>query len=218
IQTHEWGDRVHRSPSIHDSEILRVMNILRSQSFMVQSSWNAGNALRRIQQAELSTTRNAIRASVKYMTINEFGRPFGDIYDAVINTYAPNIVQHGEISAANIIFERQSEAVPFVEPSYLMYDAVVAELTELFSQITSGTGLSQHSHDAKPARSSAANRLAPIATVLDFGRKSDDANHLGFGWSAGEVDFRWMTGSASELWLENPGTDSDYVVELKLIP
>ncbi|HEY1935133.1 MAG TPA: hypothetical protein VGG99_24270 [Acetobacteraceae bacterium] len=54
--------------------------------------------------------------------------------------------------------------------------------------------------------------------ALEFGQGGNAETHLGFGWSTGEDGFRWMVGDASDLWLENPGTASDFLLELDLRP
>lgn len=51
-----------------------------------------------------------------------------------------------------------------------------------------------------------------------FGRDGSDRYHLGAGWSGDEPGYRWSTGQSSELWLDNPGDNSDYVLELILAP
>ncbi len=50
--------------------------------------------------------------------------------------------------------------------------------------------------------------------TLSFGATGNEANHLGVGWLADESGYRWMTGQASELWVENPGPGQDLILEL----
>lgn len=54
--------------------------------------------------------------------------------------------------------------------------------------------------------------------ALEFGQGGNAATHLGVGWSGGESGFRWMVGDASDLWLENPGSTSDLLLEFDLRP
>ncbi len=61
---------------------------------------------------------------------------------------------------------------------------------------------------------SATDKLVEIV----FGRDGSDRYHLGAGWSGDEPGYRWSTGPSSELWLDNPGDEMDYVLELNLSP
>ena len=51
-----------------------------------------------------------------------------------------------------------------------------------------------------------------------FGTDGTDRFHLGTGWSGDELGFRWTVGPQSELWLDNPGTDADCVLEADVLP
>jgi hypothetical protein len=51
-----------------------------------------------------------------------------------------------------------------------------------------------------------------------FGAKGNDSNYLGAGWGGPESGYRWMVGSESDLWLENPGPGNSFVLEVTLAP
>ena len=51
---------------------------------------------------------------------------------------------------------------------------------------------------------------------IDFGARGNDRNHLGDGWAGDEPGYRWAIGRSSELWLDHPGADDGFVLELDL--
>jgi hypothetical protein len=53
---------------------------------------------------------------------------------------------------------------------------------------------------------------------ITFGKGGNDANYLGTGWSGDESGHRWTLGSASEIWLENPGPGRSFRLELDVYP
>ncbi len=53
---------------------------------------------------------------------------------------------------------------------------------------------------------------------ITFGSGGDDTHYLGAGWSGNEPGFRWTVNEWSELWIENPGAESDCVLELDVAP
>ena len=57
----------------------------------------------------------------------------------------------------------------------------------------------------------------PVQSIK-FGHQGDETHHLGAGWSAPEAGYRWMVGSESEFWLENPGPGDGFVLEVDLSP
>jgi hypothetical protein len=59
--------------------------------------------------------------------------------------------------------------------------------------------------------------VAPVLS-LTFGSNGNATHYLANGWSTPDPEGRWMTGDASEIWLENPGTDHDFVLELDVSP
>ena len=59
---------------------------------------------------------------------------------------------------------------------------------------------------------------AELLQDIRFGLESGDENYLGSGWSAAEKGFRWMIGSESELWLNNPGAGDAFVMRMDLAP
>ena len=60
--------------------------------------------------------------------------------------------------------------------------------------------------------------MSVVTLTLRFGREGNAESYLGNGWSAGEPNYRWMTGEMSEVWLEHPGHDLDYTLEMDLHP
>ena len=56
------------------------------------------------------------------------------------------------------------------------------------------------------------------AQEIRFGQGGNDTHCLGAGWSGDEPGFRWATGTKSELWLDNPGSARDCVLELDVAP
>jgi hypothetical protein len=53
---------------------------------------------------------------------------------------------------------------------------------------------------------------------ITFGAQGNDSNYLGAGWAGPESGYRWMVGSESDLWLENPGPGNGFVLEVALAP
>ena len=53
---------------------------------------------------------------------------------------------------------------------------------------------------------------------ITFGQGGTDTHHLGAGWSGDEPGYRWAIGPRSELWLDNPGADAGYVLEIVISP
>jgi hypothetical protein len=53
---------------------------------------------------------------------------------------------------------------------------------------------------------------------IDFGIDGDDTFYLGAGWSGGEPGCRWAIGGESELWIDNPGTEGDSILEFDVAP
>jgi len=60
--------------------------------------------------------------------------------------------------------------------------------------------------------------MSVVVLTLEFGRDGNAESYLGNGWSAGESRYRWMTGGMSEVWLEHPGRDLEYTLEMDLHP
>jgi len=56
------------------------------------------------------------------------------------------------------------------------------------------------------------------AQEIQFGEGGTDTHYLGAGWSGDEPGYRWSLGQRSELWLNNPGHETDLVLELALSP
>ncbi len=53
---------------------------------------------------------------------------------------------------------------------------------------------------------------------IDFGIGGDDTFYLGAGWSGDEPCFRWAIGTESELWIRNPGSEGDCLLEFDVAP
>ena len=60
------------------------------------------------------------------------------------------------------------------------------------------------------------HQLCGVASTL--AREGNDAYHLGTGWSGDEPGYRWAIDDRSELWLENPGSGTDLILELDIDP
>jgi hypothetical protein len=54
-----------------------------------------------------------------------------------------------------------------------------------------------------------------LIQTIQFGDRGNDTHYLGIGWATGDR-FRWLAGSTSEIWLENPGPGAHFVLELDL--
>ena len=57
----------------------------------------------------------------------------------------------------------------------------------------------------------------PVTRIV-FGALGNDTYHLGSGWSGNEPGYRWTIGDSTELWLENPGSGTDLILELDVSP
>lgn len=218
VQGMEMVEPVHRSPSIYESELLRVMNVFRQQYQMEGARWRAGRVIRAIERAKLPLVRSAMERSVLTLIINELARPLADIYEATLERYGGCVVCQEGTKPADVLFERRNVAVRYVQPNYLLDPVILGELADLFLSVVADPGNVNPLIDRSTEEAGALPNKQPIVLFLEFGAGGNSANYLGRGWSKGEPGFRWMVGDASELWLDRPEVAGDHILEVEVSP
>jgi hypothetical protein len=122
----------HSSLPIGDIELLRIMNhLFRTQAGQL-AYWPAQCFTEALRTHPLITTRASMEECIRNIHINEFARPLEDLYTSIGARFNGRLVRP---IYDNNLFKRIEKDLPFIDPSYLIKDGVLAEIRELFQAL-----------------------------------------------------------------------------------